>query len=305
MKVWGRIQVKIGVIGGGALGLLTSGFLALNSHEVTLYCRREEQKNDIERSGIHIETISQSKHHVKISTGMFPDIQEEELYIVATKQGDLNDLMNVLSTKLHSNQGILFLQNGMSHIQWFDRLKCHVYVGTVEHGAQKISDSNVLHTGTGQINLAYWQGNRDPLDLFNRLHNPTFPIVWKEDGYGLLAWKLIVNAVINPITALFKVKNGTILRNTYLLEIAKNLCKEGSMVLGLSYDESWEYVQKICKRTSENQSSMLKDILNGKQTEIESISGFILEKAEVHAIPNTLFIYHSIKALEEEENKNG
>ncbi|MEQ6375227.1 2-dehydropantoate 2-reductase [Bacillaceae bacterium S4-13-58] len=297
--------MKIGVIGGGALGLLVSGFLALHSHNVTLYCRREDQQKNIDKNGIYIESAVQANFNVRVSTGIFPHIQEEELFIVATKQNAIHDVMKVLSKKLRSGQGVLFLQNGMSHIQWFDCIPTTVYVGTVEHGAKKVSDTQVVHTGNGQINIAIWKGNKDLLGLSARLHHDTFPFIWKEDGQALLKWKLIVNAVINPITALFKVKNGTILNNAYLLKMAYDLCQEASGVLRLPFDDAWKYVQQICQRTSENESSMLKDILNGRQTEIDAISGFIIDEADDQPIPYTLFVYQSIKALEEEEKRNG
>ncbi|MEK1830671.1 ketopantoate reductase C-terminal domain-containing protein [Priestia megaterium] len=41
----------------------------------------------------------------------------------------------------------------------------------------------------------------------------------------------------------------------------------------------WENALEVCSRTSTNQSSMLKDIQEGRQTEIDAILGYIQTQA--------------------------
>ena len=52
------------------------------------------------------------------------------------------------------DKAILFLQNGMGHLKYLDKLKGEVYVGTVEHGAMRIKSNYVLHTGIGSTRIA-------------------------------------------------------------------------------------------------------------------------------------------------------
>src|SRR5699024_11364265 len=90
------------------------------------------------------------------------------------------------------------------------------------------------------------------------LNNISFPVRFCSSWKILLKEKLIVNAVINPLTALFNVKNGVILSNKYLYDIAEKLCFEAAESLNLDFEENWHRVQTIAKKTSENISSMLK-----------------------------------------------
>ncbi len=45
-------------------------------------------------------------------------------------------------------------------------------------------------------------------------------------------------------------------------------------------DESFEHVKAVCIATAENRSSMLKDLENGRKTEIDAILGHILSEAK-------------------------
>ncbi|MDY0408096.1 2-dehydropantoate 2-reductase N-terminal domain-containing protein [Paracerasibacillus soli] len=55
--------MKIGVIGGGAIGFLTAS--KLNSvHDITLYVRREEQKSLLVQEGLHEKNVCE--HHVQV-----------------------------------------------------------------------------------------------------------------------------------------------------------------------------------------------------------------------------------------------
>ena len=83
----------------------------------------------------------------------------------------------------------------------------------------------------------------------------------------------------------------------YLNHLAKKLCEEACKVLNFPYQTTWEYVQQVALQTKENSSSMLQDILKKSQTEIDAISGYLVETSE-GPIPNTVFVYEAIKAKE-------
>src|SRR5690606_69523 len=106
-----------------------------------------------------------------------------------------------------------------------------------------------------------------------------------------LAYKLVANAVINPLTAIFQVTNGTLLTNDYLFKLMRNLFHETVRVLELEEQKLWDYVVTICKQTAKNQSSMLRDIQAKRRTEIDAISGYIIERAKEQGInvPYTIF----------------
>jgi 2-dehydropantoate 2-reductase len=93
--------------------------------------------------------------------------------------------------------------------------------------------------------------------------------------------KLAVNAAINPLTAILRVRNGELLDR-----------KELEPVIGMAMEEVWrvaarlrisvptppelhDEVRRVCRVTAANQSSMLRDVLAGRRTEIDAINGAV------------------------------
>jgi len=287
--------LNIGIIGGGSIGLLLSTYLSKN-HQITLYVRRKEQKEIINNQGLLLVNGHQS---VSVKAALTADINGEDSLIVCVKQPHLPSLLPILN-KLNKNTPIIFLQNGMGHTEQIKHINQPLLLGVIDHGALKMDDRTVCHTGKGMIRLAAFHktGERIADNLAQALNQTDFPIQRKNDWYQLLVEKLIVNAVINPVTALFDVENGEIIRNPYIYKIAKEICRETANVLALDFNEEWIRVQYVAEKTSKNISSMLKDVKENRKTELEGITGFIIENSNNHEIPYTIFVYNSIKAIE-------
>ncbi|ENO84567.1 ketopantoate reductase family protein [Thauera linaloolentis] len=92
--------------------------------------------------------------------------------------------------------------------------------------------------------------------------------------------KLLVNAAINPLAALFRVPNGALLNPPHRL-LLDTLVREALPVLqahGLALDEAAALarVHGVATATAGNRASMLQDILAGRRTEIDAITGVLL-----------------------------
>lgn len=286
--------MKIGVIGGGSIGLLLSSYLA-EKHQVTVYVRREEQKSVINKRGLSLAGSSSNYYYVKAA--MIGELNTEDCLFICVKQTHIKDVIDVIN-RTNSQTPLFFLQNGMGHLEKFEQLTQTIYVGVVEHGAYRKDDRTVIHTGIGEIKIAVFKGRTNELNsLIKKLSRRNFPINYHRNWQELLKKKLIINAVINPLTALFNVKNGEILENKYILYLARALCAEAATILGLDFQGEWDRVQAIAMNTAENTSSMLADLKRKTKTENDAISGFLINTSK-NTPPYTAFIYHSIKALE-------
>lgn len=286
--------MNIGIIGGGSIGLLLSHYMS-KYHNITLYVRRVNQKMTIVEKGILLQNKGISRN---LNVLMNEQLKKEDLVIVCVKQPDVSNVLPYIR-QTNPSTPLLFLQNGMGHVDDISHLQQTVFVGVVEHGAYRQNDFTVSHTGQGVIRISLLHGENDALQTFGAiLHSQDFPVKIHQNWYKLLSEKLIINAVINPLTALFDVNNGVILTNPFIKRLAEKLCIEAAHTLELQPHEQWERVQHIAQLTSENVSSMLKDIRAQQPTEIDAISGYLLDKKKAYDKPYTTFVYQSIKALE-------
>lgn len=298
--------MRIGVVGGGAIGLLCSYYLQEQGHTVTIVTKSQQQRNQILAHGVSLESRGK-RHHCQLSALTTNEAGEiaVDLWIAAMKQTGIGEFIADWN-QLQNKAPILFLQNGMGHLEQAEQLDVPVYAGVVTHGAMRVNHNSVRHTGVGTIFVGNWSNPSN--FLLYQLTSPSggdFTIQHTEEVLYMLKRKLLVNMIVNPLTALYGVKNGALLKTTYWEKNVKQLFLEGSKVLGLTSTE-WEYVTTVIQATEQNESSMLTDIKKGNKTEIMAITGYILQQAKKLQldIPVTEFVHQSILGLEEERMRD-
>lgn len=103
--------MKIGIIGGGSVGLLCAYYLSLD-HEVTVLTRRDEQAAAIQSEGVRLYKAGKAFNaHCSAGTAIDSCF---DLLVVTVKQHQLRTVFPMLERIKKTN--ILFLQNGMGHI---------------------------------------------------------------------------------------------------------------------------------------------------------------------------------------------
>jgi 2-dehydropantoate 2-reductase len=293
--------MNIGIVGGGAIGLLFGSYLTKNDNVVTLYTRTKEQAILLQEKGIllHRDNISVSNiEAIWINEGMV----DHDLLIITVKQYQLATITPLLYS-LSSTTPLLFVQNGMGHLDLLKGLpQTNIMVGVVEHGALRIDHNNVLHSGAGITRVSVFNGELRIAEEFIKSCSSTFfPIEKNENWYNMLIAKLVVNSMINPLTALLRVVNGQLISNPHFYQLFTRLYQEIIALLKPENpNEWWDSVLLICQKTANNRSSMLRDIEQSKTTEIEGILGYYhsLPSYPVTDTPLLDFLYNALKGLE-------
>lgn len=294
--------MNIGIIGGGSIGLLFAYYLS-QSANVTLYTRTAEQAKKINEEGLYCHQREQVVR-TQIAAKSFEFWKgQEEITLVTVKQYQLAHVLENIASQSDqkSNCRFLFLQNGMGHIRPLKKLTNYdIFVGSVEHGAYRNGQNSVIHNGNGVTKIALLHGDKAHFDDFIGLGSDSFPIVFEDNYYDMLIKKLIVNAMINPLTAILKVPNGALIKNESYHTILMNVFEELKLILNLENpDDDFAHVHAICEKTANNRSSMLKDLDQNQETEIDAILGYVLEEAELKGMKAPLInmLYHLIKGI--------
>lgn len=125
--------------------------------------------------------------------------------------------------------------------------------------------------------------------------------------------KLVANAIINPLTAIYGVKNGALLKPEEVPGLEKDMVRlyhEVSAILMFhipltipppdgdvmnlayiellqrySYKNLKKIVEKVAAMTAENTSSMLADVEAGRKTEIDYINGYLVRLGKKYTLP--------------------
>ena len=180
----------------------------------------------------------------------------------------------------------------------------HLAFATIEHGALRTDDRTVLHNGIGPLTIGAGRGNPSSFDLIEKARSAVFPVQRHADGEYVLMRKVLINCMINPLTAILQVKNGELLTNNDCFKLFTSLYEElmtafPEMRAGLPI----EAVENVCIRTAQNHSSMLIDRLSHRQMEIDTIVSAVIRKAEKsgHSLPLLMVFEQMLLALDGKE----
>lgn len=266
---------RIGIIGNGAVGMLMASFLS-QDYEVTLYGRvSEEQTIRIERTGVTSADVP-----VRLVPTHLLNERDQDVFFVTTKAHQLEQATSGLSGAVP----VFICSNGISHLELAKARGFHL--GVVEHGVIR-HGSMIEHRGLGRVRIGSQTGLR-PI----RFKDSLLQIVWEEDIEQVVIEKLFANAIINPITALCRVSNGALRQPPYR-EIAASIYEELTLLYGERVPYS--YVEAVIANTAENRSSMLRDLEEGRPTEVDAILAPLVRQAEESGISlNVIPLLHKL-----------
>ena len=187
-------------------------------------------------------------------------------------------------------QGLaLTLQNGMTNREILAQL-LGAALGATTAGAYLQGPGRVRSAGEGVITLVIHSRLKPLADL---LGSAGFIVETVSDASVLLWGKMVINAAINPISALLRVRNGELLEQPSARSLLALAVREAAAVaiakgVRLPYPDPVVATETIARRTANNQSSMLQDILRGAPTEISAINGVIVDSGEQTGVPTPI-----------------
>jgi 2-dehydropantoate 2-reductase len=286
--------VKILVVGGGAVGSLFGARLTGSGNQVEIV-GRPLQVEAIRAQGLTVEGTSPGTFRPTALRDL-AEATTPDLVLLAVKTFDLTSATDALGERFKDPLPIVLPQNGL-HVEgpvaeslaalgWMrpDRFMVRA-VNSVP--ATLVSPGVVRQAGDGELVL------RDPAipgpaTASTALARDTFrsagvPLRLVADLERELWRKALVNAAINPVTALHRVPNGRLLDPPYRDE-ARRLLREAqraARVAGFVFEdhEADGDFERVVRSTAQNRSSMLQDVEHGRPTEVDAISGEIVRVA--------------------------
>ncbi len=227
---------------------------------------------------------------------------DQDLIVLTVKANQCSQVLQSLKGYLPEHIPVVLLMNGMGI--WEEArtiLPNPFWTGVTSRGA--VHEGRTVYprgNGTTYIGSPEHQKPVPEIELLAKAIGGVISPCIKEEQLQ----KLLVNACINPLTALHQCKNREIAA-AYKNE-AQEICSEiypvlKTLGLAVSADSAFDLVLSVAEKTGENYSSMAVDFKKHRASELEYILGYILKKGEITQLqlPSTQTLYTDLKIVEE------
>lgn len=297
--------MRIAIIGAGAMGSIYAYYLS-NGNDVTLIDASAQRVSFLRENGICLlENDGRSLQHPCNVFSSSGNLGVMDLVLVFVKALYTATALKENYQLIGRETIVLSLQNGYGAWDVINSIvKCRVLVGTSMHGATMRPDGVVAHTAVGVTTIGSPDNSCTAVNtlvqIFSRCGLPTKA----SDNILQNIWqKLIINAGINGITAILRIRNRHMAACNYALDLSDNIVSEAvaaANAAGCTFDTAQmrQIVHDTARITGDNLSSMTQDIQARRQTEADFIYAPILRVSAAHNLscPFTQAIYDLLQS---------
>lgn len=317
--------MKYAIYGAGAMGTVLGAYIARAGVEIDLINRNQKHVNALKEKGAQITgTVSFTQ---KVNALLPEEMKEKyDVIFLMTKQRFNGEIVTFLKDYLKEDGALCTCQNGLpepkvAEIIGADRtLGCAIAWGATFHGegvSELTSAPDALTFSLG----AYGEGAR--LSEAKELLEKMGTVVVEKNFIGARWSKLLINSAFSGLSTVTGETFGTVSKMRASRKIAQRIMKECidvakaasiriEPVQGHKIDKLFDYrgpvkrafsfalIPVAMKKHGKLISSMLQDLKQGKQCEIDFINGVVCEYGQKYGIKTpfnerTVQIVHGIE----------
>lgn len=265
------------IVGQGAIGLLAACRMQQTGFDVSLWLRKPR-----------LLTIKFAHRQLQFKPASAPI----SAVLIPVKSYAVTEAVQTLLPAMAPDAQLVLSHNGMGTIEQVKPMLAPghgLWFLTTTHGALKQPDT-VQHTGTGSSTLAALNNAAKvkQQQVLQAMDIALGPVTLTDNIQPALWQKLAINAVINPLTALYNCRNGGLAAQKYhqhIEALVTEVCKVAAACgYAMSAHSTLQTVLRVISSTAQNFSSMQQDLAHGRRTEIDAITGYVVQQAAHHNI---------------------
>ncbi|MBC8208950.1 2-dehydropantoate 2-reductase [Methanococcoides sp. SA1] len=308
--------MRIAIAGPGALGCLLAATLARHDQnrdrfQTLLLDHRPERAHALSDQGI-VYRQGEQEERIALQVSASPEaIGPADVLFACVKSPDLSGSLDFCRPLITGETLVVLMQNGIGHLdveQEAGLPGTPAFMTTTE-GATLLAPGMVQHNGQGETFCGFI-GNAQKTQqqrltfLCRLLSDSGLNIALVDDILDRLWSKLLINAGINGLSALYNRTNGQLLTSCAARSRLKRIVAEAAEVAraaGITiHHDPVRTTLKVCTQTAANTSSMLQDVRNKRRTEIMAINGAIVAHGKRLGVgtPHNEKLVQQIKTLE-------
>ena len=305
-------ESSIAVIGAGAIGSITAGFLAKEDYNVEIACHSQELADRIKTSGVHIFGLS-GKHRIPIQA--VAEVSQlsgpKDIVFLATKATDVLAAAKELLPFLTDTSIVVSMQNGIceyaiADIVGKDRtIGCIINWGATVHGPGEIEMTSTANFIIGNMN----EEPDERLEPLQKILGAVAPTRISRNMIGDLYAKLVINSCITLTGAICGLRLGEMLSIKKLRTIAIEIIREDIAVARKMHIKVETFagmldfyrflqgegpfdnfrrhmiIRMIGFKFRRLKSSSLSALERGKPTEVDYLNGYIADNGKKYGVP--------------------
>jgi 2-dehydropantoate 2-reductase len=322
-------DMKIAIIGAGAIGGYVGAKLALAGEDVT-FIVRGANLDAIRRNGIKLimdDDVEHVAREVK-ATDIYDEAGPQDLVILAMKAHQVEAVVDELHKLFSQNTAVVTMQNGIPfwyfhkhggelegrRVQSVDpagnlskKIPAERIIGCVIYPASElIAPGVVKHIEGNRFPMGELDGSASErvTGISECFSNAGFKAPVLDNIRAEIWLKLWGNLSFNPISALSHSTLVDICRFPLSRELAANMMREAEIIankLGIEFRVPLEKRIAGAEKIGKHKTSMLVDIEAGRATEIDALVGSVVELGRFTGTPTPHIdtVYALVKLLAE------
>ena len=306
-------DLKVAVLGAGAMGCLFGGLLAEKGLNVILIDVWKEHVDIINKNGLKMDGHGGDRF-IKVKATTDPSTLDiVDAVIVMCKATTLEPALNSVKNIIGDKTVFMSFQNGFGHEAIMQKIVGveKVLGGTTTQASNILGPGHIMNHAALPSWIGEYEGGisdrvKDIADTFTEYNLETIA----ADDVKKRKWmKLFALTAIGPLSAIFDLHHTDLYINNRANEVSRSLGKEIILEtrqvaladgVEVSEDECLFMFNKIVDSNQTNKSSMAFDIQYKRKTEIDFISGVVSGLGKKHGIKTPLndLMYKMIKVKE-------
>lgn len=276
--------MRFAIMGAGAVGCYYGAQLSRAGHEVVLI-GRPALVDAVRESGLLLEIGGETVTATVQASDSASAIAGADIVLFCVKSSDTASAGQSMRPYLDSTTLVASLQNGVSNVATLERvLERDVIAAAVYVASRMVGPGTVRHEGRGDLTL----GGRGATLMAEVLNAAGIETRIVDDVMVPLWEKLVINCVLNPVSAITRLPYGQITAEDGMPELMEDVAREAMAVAEAEghpvADEVLDAVRGIAAAMPAQLSSTAQDILRGRSTEIDYLNGEIVRRASAHGI---------------------
>lgn len=307
--------MKIVVIGAGAIGSVIAGYLCHSNYNVQLVCKHREILQSIENNGLRIEGVHDPIIcYPEVVLDISQMVEQPDIIFLATRSNEIKDLAQNLVPFLRDDTTVITLQKGMCEPIVADIVRPDRTISClVGWTATMLGPGRTEITSNANFIIGELDGEvTHRLLIIKSMLEKIFPVTVSSNILGARFADLIFNASVNSLAGITGLLLGRLFQlnlaraivllaisegvtvakshNIKLEPIANNIdlqklvinVKEQTARFSFALFKKHLRLQLLGLRFQRVKSSSLQFLQRGKETEIDFINGYLVQKGQQH-----------------------